>query len=46
MSDIVAGILLALESDAADGQSLNLGTGRATSIDRVRGLLADALGSA
>ena len=44
VSDIVAGILLALESDAAVGQSINLGTGRATSIDEVAALLADALG--
>ena len=44
VSDIVAGILLALDSDAAVGQSLNLGTGRATSIDEVAALLADALG--
>jgi dTDP-L-rhamnose 4-epimerase len=44
VSDIVAGILLALESDAAVGQSLNLGTGRATSINEVAALLADALG--
>ena len=44
VSDIVAGILLALESDAAVGQSINLGTGRATSINEVAALLADALG--
>ena len=35
---------MALESDAAVGQSINLGTGRATSINEVAALLADALG--
>jgi dTDP-L-rhamnose 4-epimerase len=44
VSDIMAGILFALESDTAVGQSLNLGTGRATSINEVAALLADAPG--
>ena len=35
VSDIVQGILRALESDAAVGQALNLGTGRASTVDEV-----------
>jgi dTDP-L-rhamnose 4-epimerase len=44
VSDIVAAILRALESDAAVGQSLNVGTGRAVSVDQVAALLGSALG--
>ena len=35
VSDIVQGILLALESDAAVGHAVNLGTGRATTVAEV-----------
>ena len=36
--------LLALETDRADYQAINIGTGRATSIREVSRLLADGLG--
>jgi dTDP-L-rhamnose 4-epimerase len=44
VSDVVQGILLALESDRAEGQAFNLGTGRPTSIARVAEVIADGLG--
>jgi dTDP-L-rhamnose 4-epimerase len=44
VSDIVQGILLALESETAVGHALNLGTGRATSVDEVAHVLASRLG--
>jgi dTDP-L-rhamnose 4-epimerase len=45
VSDIVEGILKALESDVAVGGSFNLGTGRAVSIDEVAALLGSRLGA-
>jgi dTDP-L-rhamnose 4-epimerase len=44
VSDIVRANLLALETDRADYQAINIGTGRATSIREVSRLLADGLG--
>jgi dTDP-L-rhamnose 4-epimerase len=44
VSDIVQANLLALESDAADGQVYNVGTGQATSILEVARLLGQELG--
>jgi len=44
VSDIVAGILLALESDEAVGRAVNLGTGRPTTVDDVAAALAAGLG--
>lgn len=44
VSDIVQANLLALESDRADYQALNVGTGVATSINKITGLLSDGLG--
>jgi dTDP-L-rhamnose 4-epimerase len=44
VKDIVAGILLALESDDAVGQAINLGTGRPTTIAEMGTLLAQGLG--
>ena len=44
VSDIVQANLLALETDRADYQAINVGTGRATSIREVSRLLADGLG--
>src|SRR2546423_724046 len=44
VSDIVQANLLALESDAADYQALNVGTGRPTSVRNVSRLLAEGLG--
>jgi dTDP-L-rhamnose 4-epimerase len=44
VSDIVEGLVLALSSDAAIGQAVNLGTGRRTSVLEVAGALADGLG--
>jgi dTDP-L-rhamnose 4-epimerase len=44
VSDIVHGILRALESDAAVGQALNLGTGRATTVNEVAELLSRGIG--
>jgi dTDP-L-rhamnose 4-epimerase len=43
VSDIVEGILLALESEDAVGQAVNLGTGRGTSVDEVAQALAKGL---
>jgi dTDP-L-rhamnose 4-epimerase len=44
VSDIVQANLLALETDRADYQAVNVGTGRATSINQVARLLAEGLG--
>jgi len=44
VSDIVQANLLALESDRADYQAINVGTGRATSVRAVSRLLAEGLG--
>jgi dTDP-L-rhamnose 4-epimerase len=44
VSDIVNGIILALESDTAPGHAINLGTGRPTSVARVAEVLAAGLG--
>ena len=44
VSDIVQANLLALETDRADYQAVNVGTGRATSINEVARLLAAGLG--
>jgi dTDP-L-rhamnose 4-epimerase len=44
VSDIVQANLLALETDRADYQAVNVGTGRATSINEVSHLLAEGLG--
>jgi dTDP-L-rhamnose 4-epimerase len=46
VSDIVEGIVLALESDDAIGEAINLGTGRATTVDDVSAALAKGLGVA
>jgi dTDP-L-rhamnose 4-epimerase len=43
VSDIVEGIVAALESDDAVGHAINLGTGSATSVDDVAGALARGL---
>ena len=44
VTDIARGIVCALESDDAIGQAVNLGTGRATTVDEVGALLARGLG--
>ena len=44
VSDVVRGILLALESDAAVGQAINLGTGRPTSVDEIAHVISAGLG--
>ena len=44
VSDIVQANLLALEKDTADYQSLNVGTGRPTSVREVAWLLTAGLG--
>jgi len=44
VSDIVQANLLALETDRADYTAVNVGTGRATSINEVSRLLAEGLG--
>jgi dTDP-L-rhamnose 4-epimerase len=44
VSDIVRGILLALESDRAAGHALNLGTGKPTTVAQVAHVIADGLG--
>ena len=44
VSDIVQGIMRALESDAVVGQALNLGTGRAATVDEVAELLSRGIG--
>jgi dTDP-L-rhamnose 4-epimerase len=45
VSDIVEGILLALETEEAVGQAVNLGTGRATTVDQIADTLARGLGA-
>jgi dTDP-L-rhamnose 4-epimerase len=44
VSDIVRGILLALESDRATGHALNLGTGTPTTVAQVANVIASGLG--
>jgi dTDP-L-rhamnose 4-epimerase len=44
VSDIVEGILLALDSEAAVGHAVNLGTGRATTVNEIAETLASGLG--
>ena len=44
VSDIVEGILLALESDDAVGHAVNLGTGRSTTVNEVADALSRGLG--
>jgi dTDP-L-rhamnose 4-epimerase len=44
VSDIVRGIVRALESDAAVGQAINLGTGRASTVEEVAALLSKGIG--
>jgi len=44
VSDIVRANLLALETSKADYQSMNIGTGRATSVKQIARLLAQGLG--
>jgi len=44
VSDIVQANLLALESDRADYQAINVGAGRATSVKQVMKMLAEGLG--
>jgi dTDP-L-rhamnose 4-epimerase len=43
VSDIVHGILLALESDDAVGHAMNLGTGRPSTVSDIARILADGL---
>jgi dTDP-L-rhamnose 4-epimerase len=44
VSDIVQANLLALETDKADFQAINIGTGRPTTVKQIARLLADGLG--
>lgn len=44
VSDIVRGIVAALESERSDGRAVNLGTGRAVSVEEVATALAKGLG--
>ena len=44
VSDIVEGIVLALQSETAVGTALNLGTGKPTTVRQVAAVLADGLG--
>lgn len=44
VKDIVRANLLALETDKADYESMNIGTGRATTVRQIAGLLAKGLG--
>ena len=44
VSDIVQGLLLALESDTAAGHALNLGTGKPTTVAEIARVIADGLG--
>ena len=46
VSDIVAGIVLALEEDAVAGVALNLGTGRPVTVSEIAAVLGDGLGVA
>lgn len=46
VSDVVDGILLALEADAAVGRAVNLGTGRPTSVEDVAHVIGSGLGLA
>lgn len=43
VSDIAAACALAADTDRWDGQAVNIGTGRPTSVGRLAGLLADLL---
>lgn len=45
VSDVVQANLLAMESEAANGQVFNVGTGRASSVSDLAGLLIGELGS-
>jgi dTDP-L-rhamnose 4-epimerase len=45
VSDIVQGLLLALESERAVGQACNLGTGRPTTVREIAEILGDGLGT-
>jgi dTDP-L-rhamnose 4-epimerase len=45
VSDIVDGICLALDSEAAIGRAINLGTGRPTTVREVAAALGDGLGA-
>ncbi len=44
VTDIVSGILLALESDDAVGHAVNLGTGQPTTVEEIARILAKGLG--
>jgi dTDP-L-rhamnose 4-epimerase len=44
VSDIVRGIMLALESEDAVGQAVNVGTGRPSTVNDIASILADGLG--
>lgn len=44
VSDVVRGILAALQSDAAVGQAVNLGTGRPTSVDQIARVISAGMG--
>jgi dTDP-L-rhamnose 4-epimerase len=44
VSDIVRGILLALDTDDASGHAVNLGTGHQTTIARIAEVISDGLG--
>jgi dTDP-L-rhamnose 4-epimerase len=44
VSDIVQGVIAALESESAPGHAVNLGTGRPTSVARVAEVLAEGVG--
>ena len=44
VKDIIRANLLALETDKADYESMNIGTGRATTVKQIAGLLAKGLG--
>lgn len=44
VSDVVEGILMALESDDAIGHAINLGTGQSTSVEKVGRVISSGLG--
>ena len=44
VTDIVEGVVCALESEAAVGTAVNLGTGRPVSVNEIAAVLADGLG--